>query len=350
MSIPPKRATITEIAHLAHTSTATVSRVLSGSDYPVSEQLRNAVQQAAKDIGYVPNAFGQSLKSGKTKDIGVIIPNFTNPFYMELISGIESVCRDHGYNPIICSSNNSATQEMDNIELLRKKCVEGLILSSIYKSTIDIRSALSVHRNVVLFDQGTTLGDVDYVTFDFESGGYMAVTYLLEKGHRNITFLTAPLENRASRRALYRGCQRAIRDWNTPATCTLLVEDVPVNDYARWEYENGQQLANHLLQLPERPTAAFVYNDMTAIGVTSQLMKQGVRIPEDISVIGFDDIIISEFAHPPLTTIRQPAYETGKLATQAIIDKIEERRQTSCRITLTPQLIERDSVSVLKKQ
>lgn len=349
MASDNRRATITEIARLAHTSTATVSRVLSNSDYPVSEELRNAVKQAAKDVGYVPNAFGQSLKNGKTKDIGVIIPNFSNPFYMQMISGIESVCREYGYNPIICSSNNRENQELANIELLRKKCVEGLIISSIHKSPMDIRSALSVHKHVVLFDQETTLNDCDYVTFDFENGGYMALTYLLEKGHRNIAFLTAPLENRASRRALYRGCQRAIQDWDGSANCSIIIEDVSVGNYARWEYENGQQLANRLLALEDRPTAAFVYNDMTAIGVMSQLMKLGVRVPEDISILGFDDIIQSEFATPPLTTICQPAYETGSLAAQTIIDKIEERRQTSFRITLTPQLVERDSVSVLQK-
>lgn len=348
MTAGKKRATIIEIARLANTSTATVSRVLSGSDYPVSDDLREAVKRAAKEVGYVPNAFGQSLKNGKTKDIGIIIPNFSNPFYMQMISGIEVICREHGYNPIICSSNNNEDQELANIELLRRKCVEGLMISSIHKSPLDILSALSMHKHVVLFDQETILNDCDYVTFDFESGGYMAISHLLQQGHRHIAFLTAPLENRGSRRALYRGCQRAIREWGEDARCTMIVEDVKVDNYTRWEYENGRQLAKRFLNMKDRPTAVFVYNDMTAIGVMSQLMKAGLQIPADVSVIGFDNIIMSEFANPPLTTIRQPAYETGTLATQAIIDKIEGRRFTSCRINLTPQLIERDSVSILQ--
>lgn len=347
MAADKKRATIIEIARLAHTSTATVSRVLSGSDYPVSDELRESVKRAAQEVGYVPNAFGQSLKNGKTTDIGVIIPNFTNPFYMQMISGIEKVCRDRGYNPIICSSDNCENQELSNIALLRQKCVEGLIISSIHKTPLDIRNALNLHKYVVLFDQETTLPDCDYVSFDFENGGYMAVRYLLEKGHRNIAFLSAPLENRGSRRALYQGCQRAIREWSEPATCTLIVEDVKVEDYTRWEYENGRQLANRFLKLKERPTAVFVYNDITAIGVMSQLMKQGLNLPKDVSVVGFDNIIMSEFANPPLTTICQPAFETGVLAAQMIIDKIEGRRVSNCRINLTPQLIERDSVSIL---
>lgn len=347
MSTGTKRATIIEIARLAGTSTATVSRVLSGSDYPVSEELRTAVKQAAKDIGYVPNAFGQSLKNGKTKDIGVIIPNFTNPFYMQMISGIETMCREQGYNPIICSSNNDEDLELTNIELLRKKCVEGLIISSIHKSPLEIQTALSMHKHVVLFDQDSPLSGCDYVTFDFESGGYMAVSYLLSKGHRHIAFLTAPLENRGSRRALYRGCQRAIRECGDSARCDLIVEDVQVDNYTRWEYENGRRLASLVCDMTDRPTAVFVYNDMTAFGVMSQLLKQGLRIPEDISVVGFDDIIMSEFANPPLTTICQPAYETGSLAAQTIIDKIEGRRFANCRINLNPQLIERDSVSIL---
>ena len=348
MTAGNKRATIIEIARLANTSTATVSRVLSGADYPVSETLRNAVKQAAKEVGYVPNAFGQSLKNGKTKDIGVIIPNFTNPFYMQMLSGIETMCREHGYNPMICSSNNAEDLELMNIELLRKKCVEGLIISSFHKSPLEIRSALSMHKHVVLFDQESSLSGCDYVTFDFEQGGYTALSYLLSKGHRHIAFLTAPLENRGSRRALYRGCQRAIREFADSARCDLVVEDIHVDDYTRWEYENGRQLAERVLEMNERPTAVFVYNDMTAIGVMSQLMKEGLRIPEDISVIGFDNIVMAEFANPPLTTICQPAFETGSLAAQAIIDKIEGRRFASCRINLDPQLIERDSVSILQ--
>ena len=347
MATGKKRATIIEIARLANTSTATVSRVLNGSDYPVSDELRESVKRAAEEVGYVPNAFGQSLKNGKTKDIGVIIPNFTNPFYMQMISGIEKVCRDRGYNPIICSSNNSEDQELANIALLRQKCVEGLIISSIHKTPLEIQAALSMHKNVVLFDQETTLPDCDYVSFDFENGGYMAVNYLLKKGHRNIAFLTAPLERRGSRRALYQGCQRAIREWSGPATCTLVVEDVAVDDYTRWEYENGRQLASRFLQLKDRPTAVFVYNDITAIGVMSQLMKQGLQLPQDVSVVGFDNIIMSEFANPPLTTICQPAAETGSMAAQMIIDKIEGFRSSNCRINLTPQLIERESVSFL---
>lgn len=348
MTAGNKRATIIEIARLANTSTATVSRVLSGADYPVSETLRNAVKQAAKEVGYVPNAFGQSLKNGKTKDIGVIIPNFTNPFYMQMISGIEAMCREQGYNPIICSSNNDEDHELANIELLRKKCVEGLIISSIHKSPLEIQSALSMHKHVVLFDQESPLSGCDYVTFDFEQGGYMAVSYLLSKGHRHIAFLTAPLEKRGSRRALYRGCQRAIQEWGEPTRCSLVVEDIRTDNYTRWEYENGQLLANRIVEMTDRPTAVFVYNDMTAISVMSQLMKQGLRIPEDISVMGFDNIVMSEFANPPLTTVCQPAYETGSLAAQTIIDKIEGRRFTNCRIDLTPQLIERDSVSILR--
>ena len=342
MAAGKKQATIVEIARLANTSTATVSRVLSGSDYPVSPALRDAVKRAAREVNYVPNAIGQSLKNGKSNDIGVIIPNFSNPFYMQMISGIESVCREQGYNPIFCSSNNDEDQELANIELLRKKCVEGLILSSIHKSPLDIWGALRLHKHVVLFDQETTLDDCDYVTFDFESGGYMAVTSLLEKGHRHIVFLTAPLEKRGSRRALYRGCMRAVQEWGGGAKCELLVEDVKTDNYTRWEYENGRALADSFLARKGSATAAFVYNDMTAISVMSRLRERGLRVPEDVSVIGFDNILMSEFANPPLTTVRQPAYETGALATQTILDKIEGR------INLSPRLVERGSVAVVR--
>ena len=342
-----KQATIVEIARIANTSTATVSRVLSGADYPVSEALREAVKKAAREMNYVPNAIGQSLKIGKSQDIGVIIPNFTNPFYMQMISGIESVCRKEGYNPIFCSSNNDSAREIGSIELLRRKCVEGLILSSIHKSAKALQAALRLHKHVVLFDQEATLDTCDYVSFDFESGGFLAVDYLLKHGHRRIAFLTAPLENRASRSALYRGCQQAVRQWPSQAYCELISTDVQVEDYKTWEYENGRLLAREFLQLSPLPTAAFVYNDVTAIGVMSQLAADGVRIPEDVSVMGFDNIINAEYTTPPLTTVSQPAFDTGAMATRIIRDKIMGTNMANCRINLHPQLIERKSVKNL---
>ena len=339
-----KQATIVEIARRANTSTATVSRVLNGSDYPVSPALRETVIRTAKELNYVPNAIGRSLQNGKSNDIGVIVPNFTNPFYVQLISGIDSVCRERGYNLIISTSNGDSQLELEKIELLRRKCVEGLILSTIHNNTKGIHLALQLHKNVILFDQETSLDVCDHVSFDFERGGYMAARYLLEKGHRHIAFLSAPLENRASRRALYRGCMQAVEQWGGDASCVLIEDDVKVQERSAWEYENGRKLADDLLALNPRPTAAFVYNDMTAISVMSHLMECGVRVPEDISVIGFDNILMAAYANPPLTTINQPACETGAMAARIILDKIEEKNRINCRVNLSPELVERKSV------
>jgi len=347
MSALRKQATIVEIARRANTSTATVSRVLSGADYPVSDTLRAEVKRIAEEMHYVPNAIGQSLKIGKSNDIGVIIPNFSNPFYMQMISGIESVCRQRGYNPIFCSSNNDSQQELDNIELLRRKCVEGLILSSIRNDSRGAQMAMDLHRNVVLFDQKSAVDSCDCVVFDFEGGGYMAIRYLLEKGHRRIAFLSAPLEDRASRRAIFQGAKRAVDEWGGDVELTLITSDVSVKDYAVWEYENGRILAKKFLEIAPRPTAVFVYNDITALSVMTQLNAEGLHIPEDVSVIGFDNIINAEYTNPPLTTIRQPSFTTGAMATQIIFDKIGRNVTENCRVELKPQLIERKSVKAV---
>ena len=346
MATSQKQATIVEIARRANTSTATVSRVLSGADYPVSDALRAEVKKIAEEMHYVPNAIGQSLKIGKSNDIGVIIPNFSNPFYMQMISGIESVCRQRGYNPIFCSSNNDSRQELANIELLRRKCVEGLILSSIRNDSKGAQMAMEMHRNVVLFDQKSALDSCDCVVFDFEGGGYMAMRHLLEKGHRRIAFLSAPLENRASRRAIFQGAKRAADEWSG-SELTLVISDVAVNDYTIWEYENGRILAKKFVEIDPMPTAIFVYNDITALSVMTQLNAEGLRIPEDVSVIGFDNIVNSEYTNPPLTTIRQPSFTTGAVATQIIFDKIIGNVTENCRVELKPQLIERKSVRAL---
>ena len=174
MASDKKQATIVELARRANTSTATVSRVLNGANYPVSEKLRAAVLKAAEEMNYVPNALGQSLKNGRSKDIGVIIPSFSNPFYTQLISGIEAASRERGFNPIFSSSNGSDTRELQSIELLRRKCVEGLILSTVHAGPKGIQTALQFHKNVILFDQVEEQNVCDCVTFDYESGGYLA--------------------------------------------------------------------------------------------------------------------------------------------------------------------------------
>ena len=332
MSDAKKQVTIVEIARMANTSTATVSRVLSGTNYPVSPRLRTAVEKAAAEMNYVPNAIGQTLKFGKSNDIGVIIPNFTNPFYMQLISGIETICRQREYNPIFCSSNNSEAQEAANIELLRRKCVDGLIISSISQNPQNITESLKLHKNIVLFDQETTFDNCDYVSFDFEQGGILITNYLLEMGHRHIAFLTAPLEKRASRKSLYLGFQQAMANFAEATKEVLVSCDVQIDDYKIWEYENGRELARCFAKLSPRPTAIFVYNDATAISVMSQLNVLGIKVPEDVSVVGFDNILMSEYSNPPLTTVLQPAFETGAMATKIILDKIEGKNKANCQI------------------
>ncbi|MEG0878430.1 MAG: LacI family DNA-binding transcriptional regulator [Oscillospiraceae bacterium] len=345
-----KSITILEIAKLANTSVATVSRVLSGADYPVSIELRKKIQKIAKETNYVPNTFSQALKGGKSKDIGVIIPNFTNPFYMQLISGIEYSCRSKGFNPIFCSSNNSDVQELANVDLLSQKCVEGLIISSICHDTDALQAAFKKHKNVVLFDQEIKFSDCDYVSFDFFEGGYLAASHLLAKGHRNIAFLTSPLKNRSSRQSLYNGCLKAIAEYaHDGARCTLVSSDINVEDYMIWEYENGHCLADKFLELDPMPTAAFVYNDITAFSTMTQLAAKGIKIPEDVSVVGFDNIVMSEYFSPPLTTISQPAFDTGALASKIVLEKIDSNFRTNSHVILSPSLIERASVKDINK-
>ena len=344
MTSAKRQATIVEVARIANTSTATVSRVLSGADYPVSSALRDAVLKAAAELNYVPNAISQSLKIGKSCDIGVIIPSFSNPFYMQMISGVEMVCRQEGYNPIFCSSNNDENQEIANIELMRRKCVEGLILSSIHSDIQEACPALEMHEHVVLFDQATKHESCDRVLFDFEKGGYMAIRYLLQKGHRRIAFLSAPVENRHSRRALYRGCQKAVAEWGGGAECRLITADIQAEDQSAFEYETGRRLAREVLELEDRPTAVFVYNDIAAAGAMSQLTAKGLLVPRDISVVGFDDIILAAYTSPPLTTVRQPAFETGAAATRLIMDSIRNQNHTFYEVNLQPQLVERETV------
>lgn len=337
--------TIYDIAEKANASPTTVSRVLSNSGYPVSDKLKFNIIKVAKELKYVPNIIGKQLKTKINTTIGVLIPTLSNPYYSSVVIGIEEIARSKGYNVLLCNSNQSVEQEEQSLQMLLERQIAGLIVSSISSNNKLIEQYKDKGLSVVAFDQLIKNSDVFQIDFDYKRGGYLAAKHLIEKGHKKIAYLTAPLE-RPSRNLIYEGYKQALLESGIiPNEKLLLVSDFEDEAGGNFhEFTNGQKLARKLLELPRLPTAAFVCNDMTAFGVLNELNLHGVKVPNKISLVGFDNIEFGEMVNPSLTTIEQPKYDLGKLSCNILLESIEGVLTNPYKIMLQPQLIERNSV------
>jgi LacI family transcriptional regulator len=340
-----KKATIYDIANAVGTSAATVSRVLSKSGYPVKEELSRRIFDTAKRMNYTTNMVGRMLKKSESKDIGVIIPTISNPFYPQMVLGIELEARRRGFDILLCNSFRDAVTEKKYIETLYQKQIRGMIISSIDENHLYLKEMQENGIKIVVFDQNVQNLKCSKVGFDYAKGGLMAVEYLVKMGHKNIAFISSPII-RESRQDTLEGYKYALVKHNIKIKNEniLVAQTEEESHNGTYEFENGRQLAKKMLELPDRPTAVFAVNDMTAFGIIQELFNNGVKVPEDISVIGFDNIEFSSMVNPPLTTVNQPAFETGRIACKQLLDSMEDDGVTDISITLEPTLIERKSV------
>ena len=232
------------------------------------------------------------------------------------------------------------------IDLLHYKCVAGMLISTINDDAEYLDNVLQYDPNMVFFDQQIENPDCDSVSFDFYGGGVMIAEYLLEMGHRDIAFLTTPL-SRKSRRSIFEGFRKALADhgvrFDSSRLFVLSAEDTGYEESIA-EFENGCALARLFLASGCGATAIVAVNDITAFGIISALLESNRRVPQDVSVMGFDNISISNMVNPPLTTINQPSYETGRLAAGMLLDKIRQEVKMRSNILLQPSVIERGSV------
>lgn len=343
-----KRPTINDIATLTGSSIATVSRVLNGTNYPVSDEKRQLILAAAAQLDYTPNGLSKALKMGKSREIGVLLPSMTNPYYAEVVSGIETACYQRGYNPVLCSSNDQPDREQEHLEFFLRMRMEGIIVSTIGRDGVLLGRILRSGMPATLFDQPVEHPSCDSVTYNFFKAGQLAAEYLLGKGHKEIAFLTLPFD-RQSRTDRFEGFLEAFRRAEVPFLQErLLITQLENGDSStRDEFAGGRQLARQLMAL-SGVTAVVAINDLIALGVMNELIKNGLRVPQDISVVGFDDIAFSGMSNPPLATVKQPSFALGRLAALTLIDRIEHTGANHNAVVLQPQLIERESVCNIK--
>lgn len=324
--IDSSAATLQDVADRASVSLSTASRVLSHSDYPVSEELSKRILKAARDLNYTPNLLGRMLKTNSTMSIGVVVPTLQNPFFHQVILGIESAARSSDYELTIFSSHRSVEQERKNILTCLKNRIMALVVVSIDKSPDTINRYIEYGGHVALIEADFELQNAIVSKTEYQEAGRIAVRHLIENGHRDIAFLTAPL-TKTSRRQLLDGVKMELAQQNIPFTDEDLIvgQLEKETDNGQYEFVLGKSLANDFLSSRKNHTAIIALNDLMAFGVIQELTLCGISVPEQVSVISFDNLSYSEMIAPPLTTVELPSNSMGFTACQMLISSMSSR-------------------------
>jgi len=329
---------IVDIAEKANVSPGTVSKILKGT-YIGSSETKNRVLKIAKELGYTPNLIASSLKSRKSRTIALIVPEISVPFFPELSRGVEDVARENEYNVILCSSNNDPIQEAKYLESLERRWVDGIIFSRITGDTFKekIPRLLANKVKMVFVDRVPVENKLPIarVEIDNEKAAYSATEFLIKLGHKDIACITGPLNTRIAQQRL-EGYKKALRDNDVPVNDELIVEGT-------FKLDSGFKGVNVLLERKVYFTAIFANNDLMAIGAIKALRKRNLRVPEDISVIGFDGIPLSEYIEPALTTVVQPIYEMGRTAARLLLEGIKKGVEPKDHIVLDTRIEVRES-------
>ncbi len=334
-------ATMKDIARLAGVSTSTVSHVINKSRF-VSDEIAERVNNAAQQLNYAPSALARSLKMNRTKTIGMLVTTSTNPFFGEVVKGVERSCYHQGYNLILCNTEGDNQRMKASINTLLQKRVDGLLLmcSTLEGERLDVFDRYP-DIPIVVMDWGPILFASDKIQDNSLQGGYMAAKHLIECGHKEIGCITGPLiRHQAQMR--YEGHKRALAEAGIAINPDWIVE-------SDFECEGGYQAFEKLYQRGKLPSALFVSNDMMAMGVIQAASQRGLRVPDDLSLIGYDDVHIAKFMTPALTTIHQPKYRLGKAAVDTLLYRLENPDTTAQVVQLEPTLVVRNSVCSLNK-
>ncbi len=329
--------TIKDVAQSAAVSTATVSHVINGTRF-VSEEVEHRVVEAMKELNYQPNAVARGLRTKKTNFLALVIPDITNPFFTELARGFQDGADQRGYVVTLCNTDRDLSRELRYLDMLRQQRVDGLVLNPAMVTAEDLKQRLGSRVAVVLLGSQIDDPEFDLVMVDNTQGGYDAVQYLIDLGHRRIG-LVCGTRTTSSGLFRYQGYRQALEKNNIAYSESLLAE-------ANITYEGGYDCMQRLLSLQPLPTAIFATSDVMAIGAKMAIEDAGLKIPADLSLIGFDDIPEAVRARPSLTTIHQPRYEMGWKSAQMLIERLESGESLARRrMILEHSLMVRESTA-----
>jgi len=327
-------STIRDVAKAAKVSISTVSHVINGTRY-VSPDTRERVLQAIDTLNYKHNRLASSLRNRKTFTIGVLLPNSANPYFAEVLAGIEEATYAQNYNIILGNATDDPEREQTYLNVLLSRQVDGILLISTGAFEDSIALLAANNTPVVMVDRSADLSGIDEIFTDNQAGGRLATEYLLNLGHERIGCITGPSFLTPSAKRV-QGHLDAYAAAHLPHNSDWIV----TGDF---QHSGGYDAACKLLALDPQPTAIFACNDLMAVGAISAVHQAGLHVPQDISVVGYDDIPLASYATPRLTTVAQPAREIGHLAVKRLLQRLTNPDLPPRHEKLPIKLIERDS-------
>jgi LacI family transcriptional regulator len=332
-----KRVTMRQIAARARVSVGTVSHVINNSA-GVRQEVRKRVLDAIERLGYQPSLLARGLRRNQTTILGMIIPDISNPFFPLVVRGVEDIAYQNSYRLMLCNTDNDAQKEQVYFDELRAYRMAGLIvIPSADSRLVPMAAASGGEIPVICLDRCPEGWKGDTVTVDNAEGAYQAARYLLELGHRRIATIAGQLHVTSGVERL-KGFKRALREAGVSIAPEYIQE-------GRFDRLSGYEKGLMLLQFSPRPTAIVAANDLVALGVLAALREMGLRCPEDVSLVGFDDQEIASFTNPALTTVAQPAYQMGARAAALLFERLRGEDVAAQQVVMKATLRVRDSAA-----
>lgn len=338
-----ERGSIRDVAARAKVSYGTVSNVINHLDV-VAPATRKRVEQAIKELNYVRNESARQLRVGRSRTIGIVVLDVGNPFFTDVARGVEEFAAERDMTVLLCSSSGDVDREAHQLTLFAEQRVRGVLMVPSKFSIAQLRTLRKSETPVVLLDHKSPNRQICSVSVDDKMGGNLAVTHLLSTGHRRIAFVGG--EGRANQvRDRAEGGRRAIAE-SGHSSSSLTTIDVDSLNVA-----GGREAGRQLLTMSKRtrPTAAFCANDLLALGLLQEFTLAGVGVPDDIAIVGYDDIEFAAAAAVPLTSVRQPSHDVGMRAASLLFEEIEGLAHRHQQVVFEPELVVRRSSEASKK-
>jgi DNA-binding LacI/PurR family transcriptional regulator len=325
-----------DVAKKAGVSIVTVSRVVNNNSN-VNEATRTKVLKAIKELKYQPSRVAKRLRSKSISGnlLGIMIPDIQNPFYVDVLRGIEDIAYKHRYAIIVSNFGQDEKKERMYLDILQSESIDGLIVAPAHENDSKVKEVLKTGLPMVCVDRGLKDVDVDVVLVSNQKGSYDAVSHLISQHYKKIAFIAGKPQIPSSR-LREKGYTQALEENGIPIDQKLIKRGDST-------HESGVKLCEELIKMKNPPDAILTGNNLITLGALETIHKYGLSIPKDIAIIGFDDMNWSNSLNPPLTAVRQPAYEIGKRAAELLIQRIDDPTRPSIQMMLNTELIIRKS-------
>ena len=333
--------TINDVAKQAGVSIKTVSRVINNSP-EVAEETRKRILEVIKLLNYRPNALARGLMTKKTKALGVVVSDITNPYIPELVRGIADVASERGYNIVLSNTDGIREKEIEYVDVLLERRVDGLIFTSVRLESQEVIDLQNEGFPLVLVNRQIYGARTNFVIVDSKIGSRLAVEHLIELGHKRIAHIAGPIDISVS-------IERLETYKETLKAHNIRVDEELIKT-GNFQQDGGFNACKELLSIKEPPSAIFCANDFMALGALEYISNMGLRVPDDISILGFDDITFASLPGIELTTIKVPKYDMGHLSAKILIDEIEGKRKSIKQVVLKPELVIRKTTKPFKQK